>query len=276
MSLFLAYSSTVFGTSLSWYAVFVLTGAIAAYLFTKHFYKKDPRSKNYPGLIDDLFLIVFPAGILGARLWFVLSRWDFYGSNLVEILKLWNGGLAIQGGVMGGVIAGVIFHKVKKLKFPLLKLFDIAIPNILIAQSIGRWGNFFNQEVYGACVSRNTLNFIPNFILNNMEVCGIGEVAQPLFLYESIINFIGFILISIIIRRFVKIIIDGELTALYLIWYGLVRLIMEPLRNEMYIMRVFGNLSLSITTSVLFIITGVALILYLRLKPYFKVKQGGK
>jgi phosphatidylglycerol:prolipoprotein diacylglycerol transferase len=221
-------------------------------------------------------LIVFPAGILGARLWFVLSRWDFYGSNLVEILKLWNGGLAIQGGVMGGVIAGVIFHKVKKLKFPLLKLFDIAIPNILIAQSIGRWGNFFNQEVYGACVSRNTLNFIPNFILNNMEVCDIGEVAQPLFLYESIINFIGFILISIIIRRFVKIIIDGELTALYLIWYGLVRLIMEPLRNEMYIMRVFGNLSLSITTSVLFIITGVALILYLRLKPYFKVKQGGR
>ncbi len=270
MNLILAYSPNVFGTKITWYSIFILTGAIIAFLFTKHFYKKNEESKLHPTLIDDMFFIVFPAGIIGSRIWFVLSEWAYYSKNLLSILKLWEGGLAIQGGVIGGLIAGIIYYKIKKIKFPLVKLFDVILPNLLIAQSIGRWGNFFNREVYGACVERNKLSLIPSFILNNMNInCPIGYVAQPLFLYESILNFLGFILISIVVRQFFKTktkLKHGDLAAFYLIWYGLIRLIMEPLRNEQYIMRIFGNISFSVVTSVLFIIVGVSFFIYLRIK----------
>lgn len=266
MNLIFNYSPYVFGTKLTWYSIFILSGAAIAYYFAKHFYQKDKDSKLYPTLIDDLFIIVFPAGIVGARLWYVISDWSYYSSNWISILKMWEGGLAIQGGVMGGIIAGILYYKFKKVKYPLEKLFDLILPNILIAQAIGRWGNFFNKEVYGACVNRNSLSFIPNFILNNMDVCGSSLVAQPLFLYESILNTIGFVLISLVLRQFLTKRKNGDLAAFYLIWYGLIRLLMEPLRNEEYIMRVWGGISLSIATSIFFIIIGVSMFVFFRIR----------
>ncbi len=277
---FLAYSSYVFNTNITWYSIFVLTGAIVAYLLCKYFYKKEEVSKQFPDLIDTLFLIVFPAGLLGARIWYVFSELDYYLADPIKILKVWEGGIAIQGGVMGGVLAGYLYLKIKKIPISFFKMADLIIPNILIAQSIGRWGNFFNQEVYGGCVSRDSLSFIPDFILNNMEggkiYCRTGYVAQPLFLYESILTLLGFILISIVIRKFYTKRVNGELCAFYFIYYGIVRIIMEPFRNEEFIMRVFGNISLSILTSALFIIVGISLVIYLEITRFKKKKTNNE
>ena len=283
---FLAYSSTVFDTNISWYSVIVLTGAIVAYLFCKYFYKKDELYKTHPDLIDTLFLIAFPCGLLGARIWYIFSELDYYLADPIRMIKVWEGGLAIQGGVLGGILAGYLVLKYKKIEFNFRRLVDIIVPNILIAQSIGRWGNFMNQEVYGACIEKSKVSWIPNFILNNMNggriYCFDGEVATPLFLYESLLTLFGFVLISIVIRKFYTKKVDGELGAMYLIYYGLVRIIMEPMREEEYIMRIFGNVSFSILTSALFIIGGIIIIALLEIfrkkltKSTLKEEQGSE
>lgn len=266
---FLAYSSTVFNTNITWYSIFVLTGAIVAYSVSKYFYKKEELSKKYPDLLETLFLIAFPCGLLGARIWYIVSELDYYLSDPLSMLRVWEGGLAIQGGVIGGILAGFIVLKVKKVEISFRRMVDIIVPNILIAQSIGRWGNFFNQEVYGECVPRDSISWVPDFILDNMNggkiYCRTGYVATPLFLYEGLLTLFGFILISLVIRHLYKNRVDGELGALYLLYYGLIRIIMEPLRSEEYIMRIFGNVSMSVLMSALFIIAGVAIIIYLEI-----------
>lgn len=266
---FLVYSSNVFNTNISWYSVIVLTGAIFAYFLSKYFYKKQGFDKKYPDLIDTLFLIAFPCGLLGARIWYIVSELDYYLVDPIRMIKVWEGGLAIQGGVLAGILAGYITLKLKKITIPFRTMVDLIVPNILIAQSIGRWGNFFNQEVYGKCISKESVWWIPSFILNNMNggriYCYIDEVATPLFLYESIMTFIGFILISIILRKVYTKRVDGELGAFYLVYYGLVRIIMEPMREEEYIMRIFGDVSQSILMSALFIIAGIGIIIVLEI-----------
>lgn len=271
---FLAYSSEVFNTGITWYSVIVLTGALVAYALCKYFFKKEEYSKQYPDLIDTLFLIAFPCGLLGARIWYVLSELDYYLADPIRIIKVWEGGLAIQGGVLGGILAGYIVLKVKYPNVSFRRMVDIAVPNILIAQSIGRWGNFMNQEVYGACIERKSLWWVPNFVLDNMNggriSCKTGYVATPLFLYESLLTLFGFILISVVIRKLFTKKIDGELGAFYLIYYGLIRIIMEPLRQETYIMRIFGNVSFSMLTSALFVVAGIAIVVCLEWFGRFK------
>ena len=263
---FLAYSDKVFNTPITWYSVIVLTGAIVAYLISKYFYKKEELSKKYPDLLETLFLIAFPCGLLGARIWYIFSELDYYLADPISMIQVWEGGLAIQGGVIGGILAGYLVLKYKRVEISFRRMVDLIVPNILIAQSIGRWGNFFNQEVYGACVDRNSLSWIPDFILNNMEItCYPGRVNTPLFLYEALLTLFGFILISIVIRKFYTKRVDGELGAMYLIYYGTVRIIMEPLRVETYIMRIFGDLSQSVIMSALFIAVGIGVIVYLEI-----------
>lgn len=264
---FLAYSDTVFNTPISWYSVMVLSGAIVAYLISKYFYKKDELSKKYPDLLESLFIIAFPCGLLGARIWYIFSELDYYLADPISMIKVWEGGLAIQGGVLGGIFAGYMVLKYKGLAPSFRRMVDIIVPNILIAQSIGRWGNFFNQEVYGECIPADSVSWIPKFVLDNMNggriYCRAGYVATPLFLYESLLTLLGFLLISIIARQLYKKRVDGELGAMYLIYYGIIRIIMEPMRNEAYIMRIFGDISQSILMSALFISLGVGVILYL-------------
>ncbi len=273
----LAISPYVFGTSLTWYSVFVLMGAIVTYIVTEYFYKKNEESKKCPDLILNTFLIAFPSGLLGARIWYILSELDYYLSDPISMLKVWEGGLAIQGGVVLGALVGIYYvtQKIRKhgLNLKVTTIMDMAIPNILIAQVIGRWGNFFNREVYGACVDGETLNFLPKFIKDYMRggfvaeqyiACPYAQYAQPLFLYEGLLNLLGFILISIVIRKIFTKRVDGTLTAFYLIWYGTVRACLEPLRNERFIMR-WGNLSQSIITSIVFIILGAIYLIVLYL-----------
>jgi phosphatidylglycerol:prolipoprotein diacylglycerol transferase len=266
---FLAYSPYVFGTNITWYSVIVLTGAIVAYLISKYFYSKDELSKEHPDLMETLFLIAFPCGLIGARIWYIVSELDYYLADPISMLKVWEGGLAIQGGVLGGILAGYLVLKFKGLSGKFRRLVDFIVPNILIAQSIGRWGNFFNQEVYGECIERASVSWIPDFILDNMNggriYCRTGYVATPLFLYEGLLTLLGFIIISIVVRKLFTKKVDGELGAMYLIYYGLVRIIMEPLREETYIMRIFGNLSQSVLMSALFIVAGIGVIVYLEI-----------
>ena len=206
----MAISPYVFNTELTWYSVFILVGALLTYFISNFLYKKEEESKKCPDLIFDTFLVAFPMGLVGARIWYVLSEWEYYSSDPVSILRVWEGGLAIQGGVMLGIICGVTYaiHRMRKsgMTMSITHLMDLIIPNILIAQVIGRWGNFFNREVYGACTSKKSLWFLPSFILEQMEgegfyygeyprgpiACEVGEYAQPLFLYEGLLNLLGF------------------------------------------------------------------------------------
>ena len=281
----LVFSPYVFGTPLTWYSVIMLVGALIAYGISDYFYKKEEESKKCPDLLFNTFLIAFPAGLVGARIWYVLSELDYYSNDPLSILRVWEGGLAVQGGVILGIIAGVVYasYKMRKhgINLKMTRLMDIVIPNILIAQVIGRWGNFFNREVYGACVSKEKLSFLPSFILDQMAgegfyswgsakgpiACAVGEYAQPLFLYEGILNFVGFILITVVLRKYFNKRIDGTLSGFYMIWYGVVRFCLEGFRNERFIMR-WGKYSQSEITSALYIGIGVVFIAFLYFVKY--------
>lgn len=282
----LALSPYVFNTNLTWYSVFVLMGAIVTYIVSNYFYKKDEESKKCPDLILNLFIVAFPMGLIGARIWYILSELEYYLQDPIAMLKVWEGGLAIQGGVIVGAISGIVYatHLLRKngMSLKITTLMDMIIPNILIAQVIGRWGNFFNREVYGACVDKayaySNWWFLPNWLVQYMKggfvegqyiACSTNSYAQPLFLYEGILNFIGFILISIVLRKCFKKRIDGSLSAFYLIWYGTVRVCLEPLRNEMFIMR-WGKYSQSVITSIAYIVLGAGALIYLYVKDYKK------
>lgn len=287
---FLEISPYVLGESgLTWYSVFVLAGALLTLIISNYLYKKDPESKKCPDLVFNTFLVGFPMGLVGARIWFVLSELEWYMENPIEILMVWEGGLAIQGGVILGAICGIWYawHSLKKhgMSLKITTLMDMIIPNILIAQVCGRWGNFFNREVYGACVDHlyalKNWWMLPNWLVENMRggfsggvyvSCSSSQYAQPLFLYEGILNFIGFILITIVLRKYFKKRIDGTLSACYLLWYGVVRLCLEGFRNEKFIMR-WGTMSQSELTSIAYIVLGVLFIVALYIMKFSKGKQ---
>lgn len=255
---------------IKWYAIFILTGAILSFLWTRHLLKKDGKN---PAMYDSFFVLVIPIAIVGARLWYVLGDLDeFVGKDLLYIINPVTGGLAIHGGVIAGIIFGLIYFRKRYKEVPFTYHLDTIVPSVLIGQFVGRWGNFMNQEVYGRCVAQSKLWFIPNFILENASdsACSIGEVNHPLFLYESVLNFIGFILIAVILRNFwKKYRKPGDLCACYLLWYGIVRGIMEPFREEEFIMTLFG-IKFSVATSVLFIAIGLTIMIFGRI--YFKDK----
>jgi phosphatidylglycerol:prolipoprotein diacylglycerol transferase len=196
------------------------------------------------GFIEDVFIIAFPAGILGSRLWYVWGQWqlEFANQPFWKIFAVWEGGLAIMGGALGGALAGVLYVYFKRKDIPIIKALDLAVPTILVAQAIGRWGNFFNQEVYGAIADVDAWMWLPTFIREQMTINGSFRI--PLFLIESMINLSGYFVIRFGIgeglKRFLK---QGDLALMYLVWYGLTRGIMEPLRNPIYNMGNSGDWS---------------------------------
>lgn len=271
-----------------WYAIFIITGALVAYGISQYFMKKAGHSKD---VFEAFFFLAVPVGILGGRLWYALSNLDTYINHhdgIISMFYVWEGGLAIQGALIAGAIFGYFYFRKYYPQFKFFYLADMSVPNILIAQAIGRWGNFFNREVYGNCIDASKLWFIPNFILYNMRgdisdhpnslgggpSCQIGEVAQPLFLYESLLNIIGFILITFILRKFwTKGRRSGDLACCYAIWYGTVRVFLEPLRDSSYIMEIVSGVQTSIVMSILFILAGIAGMVFLRKDLFFKKFQ---
>lgn len=242
--------------SIRWYALCIVTGLILAVYLAM---KEAPRKKIKADDILDFILIAFPLGILGARLYYVAFNgdWALYAKNPIEIIAVWNGGIAIYGGLIAGAL--VLYYFTQRHLINTLDFLDIAAPSVMIAQSIGRWGNFVNQEAYGAAVK--SLDYLPSFIRNQMYID--GSYRQPTFLYESLWNLLGFGII-LLLRRKPNFLKRGEVTAFYLIWYGCGRLIIEGMRTDSLM---FAGLRVSQWLSAILIVAGILLIAYQRRNP---------
>ena len=233
-----------------WYSVLILLGLTLASILSMKETKKKGMSNDL--LLDVIFYTVI-IGLLGARIYYVLFNLDYYMTYPSEIIQVWNGGLAIHG----GIIAGLIFLKwfTKKKKYNFLLLLDIFVVGFILAQAIGRWGNFFNGEAFGRIVSLEFLKnlHLPNFIIKGMYID--GAYREPTFLYESILCFVGFIIL-LCLRR-IKSLKTGCLTSFYLIWYGTIRLIIESLRSDSLML---GTIKIAQLVSVIAILSGIYLL----------------
>ena len=180
------------------------------------------------------------------------------------MLFIWEGGLAIYGGVIAGFLT--IYYLAKKKDIPLLLLTDIIAPNLMLAQAIGRWGNFINQEAHGAEVSRQFLEnlLLPEFIIEGMYIN--GAYYHPTFLYESVWNIIGLVLL-LVLRNREHLLVRGESTTGYLIWYGIGRFLIEGMRTDSLYM---GSFRVSQIVSIVIILLGIGLVIYQRRFAYPK------
>ena len=237
--------------SIYWYSIMILIGVCIAYLIANFEVKKQKINKDF---FTNLVFYVVLFGILGARIYYVIFNFDYYLSEPSEIIKIWHGGLAIHGGIIAGTV--VTFFYCKKHNVNMLKMLDIMVVGFIIAQAIGRWGNFFNQEAFGNIVTEQALikMHLPRFIINGMYID--GAYRQPTFLFESIWNLIGFIIL-IIKRRRVNTRI-GEITGLYLIWYSFGRFIIEHYRSDSLML---GPLKAAQIISILLIVLGIVIII---------------
>lgn len=236
-----------------WYSVLIATGIIIGlYLLTKEASKQNISKDT---IIDIAFYTII-WGIIGARIYYVIFNIKPYLSNPLSILYVWEGGLAIYGGIIGGLIT--LAYQTKKKNIVLGKLTDMIVPSLILAQAIGRWGNFFNQEAHGGIVSLEFLKkiHIPNFIIKGMYIN--GNYYHPTFFYESLWCLLGFILL-VIIRRLLKNSKDGTLTFTYLIWYGIGRFFIEGLRTDSLYLGIFR---ISQIVSIVIIIIGVIGLIY--------------
>ena len=262
------------GFKIKWYGVFIVSGALLCYAITDHMtYKKFKKH----GLIDSLFIVAFLFGILGARLWYciVLEPEFYFGGTVPPLYFLYgivDGGLAVQGGALLGIIAGVTFMLLFRKYIDVRFMMDVAIPTILLAQAIGRIGNFFNQEVYGLATTREALWYVPTIIKNNVFIN--GEFRVPLFFIEAMMNLAGYFIIRYGVGKGLKCNEGlGLQASCYLIWYGIVRVILEPLRDGYTASNNtegFGYLQSYITA---FIFIGIGLLMIAGFYIYHRIRM---
>ncbi len=242
-----------------WYSIIILIAIVTGYEIALHYC----RRKNIPEIIiADLIIGLIISAIIGARIYFVAFKFSSYKDNIINIFKIWEGGLAIYGGIIGGFIY-LLFY-CKKKNFPLIKLLDIISLPLLFGQAIGRWGNFFNSEAYGGIVTKEYLTnmHLPNFIINGMYIE--NAYREPTFLYESIWCLIGVIILFIMRRKNTE--ENGKQISFYLIWYGVGRFFIESLRSDsLYI----NNYKISQIVSLIIIIIGIIGLL----TSFFKVNK---
>lgn len=256
------------GFTINWYGVIILAGAVIAYFVSDHhFYQEYKRH----GLIDGLFILVFIFGIFGARVWYCTVL-----EPGTQIFDFQGGGLAIMGGIIFGAPVGILFLILFRRYINLRHAIDLILPCVLIAQAIGRWGNFCNCEVHGMAVNIQALSWLPQFILNQMHFSSIAptlgpdSVYLPLFFIEFITNLAGyFIIVYGVGKGLKKHISNGDLFCLYIVWYGLTRVILEPLR---YVDPTAGGFQYgnSIITAWIMFGGGLAGIVGLHLYDYFR------
>jgi len=208
-----------------WYSIMILLGV---FIGGSLLLKESKRFKIPEDYMINLITLTLIVAILGARIYYVIFEWNFYKDNLIEIFKVWEGGLAIHGGLIAGLLF-IIFYT-KKYKVNTFRMLDMIVVGLIIGQAIGRWGNFFNGEAHGGITSLEFLSslHLPQFIIDGMKINGI--YYHPTFLYESLWCIIGFILLLILRRRYYNKI--GQTTALYMIWYGIGRFFIEGMRTD--------------------------------------------
>ena len=239
-----------------WYGIIIGLGALLGLWLAV---REGERRGLHKDTFVDLVLFAIPIAILCARAYYVIFQWGYYSEHPDQIIQIWNGGLAIHGGLIGAVLTGIIYAKVKGLSF--WKLADIAAPSILLGQAIGRWGNFMNQEAHGEAVSRAFLEnlHLPDFIINQMYID--GQYYQPTFLYESLWSFTGVVVLLLLRKANLK---RGELFLIYVIWYSMGRYFIEGLRTDSLMLT--ENLRIAQVISIVLILCAAALIAYRRVK----------
>lgn len=243
----------LFGVEVRWYGILIGAGIILALLLVDYNCKK--KNLDFDNFIN-IFLIALPIAILGARLYYVVFELDYYKNHINEILNIRQGGLAIHGGLIFGVLSTYIYTKVKKIDF--LTYVDIAAPSIILAQAIGRWGNFFNGEAHGGEVSYNFISKFPLFIQKGMHIDGV--YYAPTFLYESIWNLIVCVILLQILKKSLKE-DKGIVLASYMILYSIGRFVIEGLRTDSLL---FMGLRTAQIVSILGIIIGSSIIIVIK------------
>jgi len=238
------------GFNIAWYGVIIASGLLLGVLLAMHRAKQ--RGFKSDMILDFLFLAI-PLAIVGARLYYVVFEWESYAGDLSKIFAINQGGLAIYGGIIGGIIAAIIFCKVKKV--PFFTLVDLVIPSLILGQAIGRWGNFVNQEAFGNIITNPSLQFFPVAVYIEQ----LGEWHQATFFYESAWNIVLLCVVLLLSRGKVK---DGALLSTYFIGYGIGRFLIEGLRTDsLYIV---SGIRVSQLLSLLLIAVGIIMQVLIR------------
>ncbi|WP_297788777.1 prolipoprotein diacylglyceryl transferase [uncultured Anaerococcus sp.] len=247
----------IFGIAIYWYALIIISGIVIASQFAKKEFVRRGFDEDF---VYDILFVVLPIGILGARFWYVIFEWDYYGLNPSQILNFRAGGLAIHGGVVFGGLA--LFFYARHKQIPLLDLMDVMVTSLVLAQGIGRWGNFANSEAHGG-----PTNLPWGIIIDGVKV-------HPTFLYESL----GDVLIFLILLNYrKKNPAKGKQSAIYFIAYGILRFFVEGLRTDSLYIGAFRTAQLM---SIAYVLIGICLFVWAtknNLPPYFnKIKKQDK
>ncbi|WP_271396834.1 prolipoprotein diacylglyceryl transferase [Salinicoccus roseus] len=252
--------------SIYWYGVIIASGMLIGYFIAD----REANRKGLPeGLFMDLMFYIIIASIVGARLYYVVFQWEYYSQNPLDIIMVNEGGMAIHGGLIGGFLAGIIYCRIKGFSF--FQLADIAAPSLILGQAIGRWGNFMNQEAHGGEVSRSFLEslMLPEWVINQMYID--GAYYHPTFLYESVWNIIGFVLL-ILLRPKLKI---GQTILFYLVYYSIGRFFIEGMRTDS--LMIGESLRTAQFISILIIVAAAAVWIYREMRyklPRYKDTEG--
>ncbi len=238
-------SFQIFGISIHWYGIMIATGVFFAYLFCSRIAKEYHLTKDN---LLDIILFGLPTAVVFARIYYVIFEWDSYRNNLLDIFKIWEGGIAIYGAIIGACLSTYVYCKINKI--PVFNAFDIGAFGLLIGQIFGRWGNFVNAEAYGG----------PTNLPWRMELLDINLAVHPTFLYESIWNLCVFIFLNFIRKKTTY---QGEIFLLYTILYGAGRFWIEGLRTDSLYM---GSIRVSQLVAAGCVIFGIALYSFLKYK----------
>jgi len=238
------------GLNIAWYGVIIASGLVLGLILGTLRARRRGWSSD---LLLDFILLAVPLAIIGARAYYVAFEWEYFAANPELIIAINTGGLAIYGAVIGGFLAAFIFSKAAK--FPFLKLIDLVIPSLILGQAIGRWGNFINQEAFGALVTNPSLQFFPLAVY----IESLGEWHQATFFYESLCNTILLVVTLLLGRKGVK---DGTLLATYFIGYGVARTVIEGLRTDS--LYLFGSIRISQVLSAVLVLVGILLLVLIK------------
>ena len=258
---------TVFGQDIYWYGIFIGLGVILGVLLALHEAK---RTGQNPDTYLDFIIYAMIIAIIGARLYYVIFSWDFYSQHPEKIFAIREGGLAIYGGIIGGVLTAIVYSHLKKKSFWVMA--DTMAPSLILGQMLGRWGNFFKKEAFGGFTDNlfamryqlsqvHASDVTPDILQNLVTVNGVDYIqVHPTFLYESMWSLCVFIIL-LILQRKKK--FDGQVCATYFFGYALGRVWIEGLRTDQLCI---GNVPVSQALSAVLIIASVVLYVYCKKK----------
>jgi len=233
-----------------WYGIIMGLAFLLGTYLARHNAKKSGIDADH---VLNMVVMIIPAAIICARAYYVIFEWDQYKDNLLSIFYVWEGGLAIHGGLIGGVLAGAWY--VRKHNLPFLRIGDAMIPSVILGQAIGRWGNFINREAHGDVASEQFMSHFPAFIRDQMYIH--GQYYHPTFLYESMWNLLVFAILLLMLYFWKK--FDGQVLFSYMILYSIGRFFIEGMRTDSLL--IADTLRVAQLISLLLIAIGIILLI---------------